>query len=487
MQSRFLDTLRTLTLGFLVAAVWSGAGQAQTWTTLKNKAPFDASTALQLTDGRILVQAYGASQYYTLTPDNTGSYVNGTWTEVASLPSNYGPLYYASAVLPDDRVIVMGGEYNFLSADWTNLGAIYDPVANTWTKVAAPSGWSEIGDAESVVLPNGTFLLASCCHSTPQQATLDASTLAWTVVGTGKADSYDEEAYTLLPSGALLTVDANNTSDPLNFELYLPAKAKWVSGGSTGIQLADPSSHELGPGPLLPNGNVFYIGATGNTAVYTPSATGAGSWVAGPKFPNIGGQLDVADGPAAVLPDGNVLIQASPGVYNPPSYFFEYNGTTLTQVAATSTASGEPSYVGRMLVLPTGQILWTDGSTNVEIYTAAGTYSSAWQPVVKAVAKSLTPGSSYAIQGTLFNGMDAGAYYGDDAQMATNYPLVQIINKATGHVFYARTYGHSSMAVASSATVTTHFAVPTGIETGASSLVVVANGIPSAPVAININ
>jgi hypothetical protein len=92
MQSRFLDTLRTLTLGFLVAAVWSGAGQAQTWTTLKNKAPFDASTALQLTDGRILVQAYGASQYYTLTPDNTGSYVNGTWTEVASLPSNYGPL-----------------------------------------------------------------------------------------------------------------------------------------------------------------------------------------------------------------------------------------------------------------------------------------------------------------------------------------------------------------------------------------------------------
>jgi hypothetical protein len=38
-----------------------------------------------------------------------------------------------------------------------------------------------------------------------------------------------------------------------------------------------------------------------------------------------------------------------------------------------------------------------------------------------------------------------------------------------------------------SQTVSTNFDVPTGMETGASSLVVVANGIASAPVSLTVN
>ena len=58
-----------------------------------------------------------------------------------SLPraSSYGPLYFASAVLPDGRYIIEGGEYNNGNDAWTKLGAIYDPVANTWTSVTPPS------------------------------------------------------------------------------------------------------------------------------------------------------------------------------------------------------------------------------------------------------------------------------------------------------------------------------------------------------------
>ena len=81
----------------------------------------------------------------------------------------YSPLYYASAVLPDGRFVMIGGEYNYTydyvlndqsGEVWTSQGAIYDPVANSWTCIAPPSGWTEIGDAQSVVLPDGTFMIA---------------------------------------------------------------------------------------------------------------------------------------------------------------------------------------------------------------------------------------------------------------------------------------------------------------------------------------
>jgi hypothetical protein len=58
-------------------------------------------------------------------------------------------------------------------------------------------------------------------------------------------------------------------------------------------------------------------------------------------------------------------------------------------------------------------------------------------------------GNSYQISGFRFNGVSQAAAYGDDVQAATNYPLVRIRNLASGHVFYARTHDHSSMAVAS--------------------------------------
>jgi hypothetical protein len=140
-----------------------------------------------------------------------------------------------------------------------------------------------------------------------------------------------------------------------------------------------------------------------------------------------------------------------------------------------------------MLELPTGQILLTDGSSDVEVYTPAGAPNPSWAPAITKVGKTLIHGKSSVLSGTQLNGLSQGAAYGDDAQMATNYPLVRIANTATGHVFFARTYNHSSMGVATgSAIVKTHFTVPAGIELGASQLEVVTNGIASNPVNVTI-
>ncbi len=213
------------------------------------------------------------------------------------------------------------------------------------------------------------------------------------------------------------------------------------------------------------------------------------TWTRGPDFPKVNGkQLDIADGPAALLPNGNVLCMTSPGVFNLDVHFFEWNGSKFTEVAKTPNAPNDTSFYGRMLVLPTGQIMLTDGSSDVELYNSTGSPNPAWAPAITKVPKTVTHGKSATVSGTQLNGLSQGAAYGDDAQAASNYPLVRISNNATGNVFYAKTSAPSSMGVATgSLIVTTHFAVPVNIDLGPSQLEVVTNGIASAPASVTIN
>lgn len=508
-----VEKMKVFGIGLVVLLCWPGVAGAQSpWQPLTNQPTFlhtvkcaGAANPLLLADGTVMVQEGGCRRWWRLTPDNTGSYVNGTWSQLASLPSNYSPLYHASAVLPDGRVIIEGGEYNFFVPVWTNLGAIYDPLANTWTPVSPPGFFggtsrhpNAIGDAQGVVLDNGQFMVADSL--TKQAALLDPKTLTWTATGAAKFDPNDEEGWTLLPNGQVLAVDAyvplggfqyNPTG--MNSELYNPASGKWHSAGSTAVQLWDSAancgglhaaSFELGPAVLRPDGTVFYTGANscgpGHTATYDSNT---GIWTAGRDFPDA---LNIADGPASLLPNGNVLLDTSPGIFNPPTYFFEFDGSNLNPVPGPPNASRDTSFYGNMLILPTGQILFTDFSKDIEIYTSTGTYNPAWAPRIQSAPATVSPGGSYVISGYLFNGLSQGAAYGDDVQAATNYPLVRITNRTTGHVFYSRTHDHSTMAVAFGGLVSTHFDVPADQELGISDLVVVANGIPSHSVTVNV-
>ena len=485
-----------------LAAMGGTAEAAGTWTPLANQISlFDGiGNPILLTDGSVLVQDAGFNDWYRLTPDRSGSYVNGTWTQIANAP--YNPLYHSTQVLPDGRMIIEGGEYlcTFVPAacnpTWTNLGAIYDPVADAWTAVSPPSGWDTIGDAQSIVLANGTYMQANCC--TDQAALLDPRTLTWSPTGTGKYDPNDEEGWTLLPSGEVLTVDAYVPIKPFpympagtNSELYDPWSGMWSSAGGTKVQLWDSSaacggeqvaSFELGPGVLRPDGTVFYAGANqcgaGNTAIYDSYR---GTWRSGPQIP---GGNDAADAPAALEPNGKVLLMTSPGFGNTPVSFYEWDGRSLTGVPGTPNAPTDSSYYGNMLVLPTGQILLTDFSNDIEIYTPTGTPNPAWRPVVVFTSPILAPGHSYALAGIRLSGMSGGAAYGDDTQAATNFPVVRITNLKTGHVFYSRTHDFSRVAVASNDIAWTKFDVPAGQEPGLSKLEVVASGVASYPVTV---
>ena len=173
----------------------AGTDTASPWTALKNPPPFGTpGTMLLESDGTVLVHdepdnntTGGTNAWWKLTPDSHGSYIDGTWSQIASMPAAYTPLYFASAVLPDGRMIVEGGEYIGENAVWSNEGAIYNPVTNTWASVAPPPGWTNIGDAASEVLPDGTFMLQHPCNTcvsnpnpTVDDALLNAKTLRWT-------------------------------------------------------------------------------------------------------------------------------------------------------------------------------------------------------------------------------------------------------------------------------------------------------------------
>ncbi len=500
-----------IALAFAFLASASKEAHAQ-WTALTHAPPGHIDTCMQLTDGTVMCHEYSSNRWHRLTPDQNGSFVNGTWSNLANMPDGtdtstlgggcapctYAPLYFASALLGDGRVVVIGGEYNTNGNTWTDIGFLYDPVANTWSsQLTNPFGAGNVGDAQTVVLANGTLLLANI--STRDIASFDPATLAFTALNpTGKDDINDEENWNLLPNGKVLTVDSRIASA---FEVYDPATNAWEPAGATPVNLADTgagtgSSSEVGPAVLRPDGTLVYFSGSvfGQNAVYD---TRAGTWThtAAMDFPLEGTlQLSVPDGPASILPDGHVLVQASPisttSTFNAPSRFFELDGTTLTEVAAPPGANRLAAYQGRMLVLATGEVLFTgydQGSTDVvRVYSNGGTFQDAWRPVITAAPANVEAGGNYTLSGRQFNGLSQGASYGDDAHMSTNYPLARLTNLGSGHVCYGRTHDHSSMGVATgNAIVSTQLDGPSCVEPGPSSLVVVANGIPSDPVIVN--
>jgi hypothetical protein len=471
---------------FLVAAAVAAlpaVAHADSITQLKNQPPNGAQATYLLTDGTVLAQGYSNSDFWVLTPDKTGSYVNGTWKQVGSLQAGYAPSADASQVLADGRVIIQGGEYsNGGQFTLTNQGAIYDPVKQTFSVLKAPPHWKNIGDSPSVVLADGRYFLGDKLH--PRGAILDPKTMQWSVAGyMGKNDFNAEEGFTLMPDDSILTYDVQ---DHPQSEAWIPSKNKWVNRGSTVVDLQSPPCcgcinyppknkcyyppGEVGPAVLRPDRTVFATGSlhsgasAGHTAIYTPGQ----GWAAGPDFPN---GDDAGDNFASLLPNGDVLVEGS------SCDLYIWDGTNLNDTRMCGGYSMQ-------MILPTGQIL-IGGS---EVYNSTSMYKNAWRPTISDFPSTVTGGSTYQISGTQFNGLSqGGGGMGDEYQTSTNYPLVQITNSSTKDVFFARTHDHSTMGVATGKkSVSTNFDVPKNAETGASTLIVIANGIPSTPVSITV-
>jgi hypothetical protein len=458
---------------------------AGTWTALNSFAPDNIDTMLLLPDGTVMATAGdngSGSGWYRLTPDSHGSYVNGTWTALASM--NYPRLYFSSDVLTNGQVFVAGAEYGPVefSGPGTTNGEIYNPQLNTWTVLPNTAGLNKFFDSCSEMLPSGNVLVA------PVEPLNYGQTLIWNTASqtwsTGptlvNGFSEDEASWVKLPDNSILTIDTGSTTS----ERYIPSLNQWVADATVPVQIYDVTNEEMGPGFLLPNGKAIFVGATGNTALYSPSGNASpGTWTAGPVLPN---SLVSADAPGAAMVNGKVLYALTPGVFNTPTYFYEYDpgANSFAQVnAPTGSTSGQDSFAMRMLDLPDGTVLLSESSSQLYVYQPGGTPLAAGRPTINSLSTNVD--GSYHLTGTLFNGISEGAAYGDDAQMGSNYPLVRMTNSLSGLVYYARTYNWNSTGVmTSNNVVSTDFVLPAGLPKGVYSLVVTANGNASAPIII---
>jgi hypothetical protein len=486
--ARLAGPLATVLALAASSALDAGAAfaQAGTWTRL----PFDNVSSgphmniVLLTDGTLLAQSDNDMHVWTkLTPDASGSYVNGTWSAAAS--TQIGRRYYPYAVLKDGRVWIGGGE--ILSGSETDQAAIeiYDPLANTWTR--GPDAPATIGDTAYQVLSDGRIIGGIGGAGTQF---FDPAIGQWTA-GPTKASGLNsgEQTWSLLPSGAVL----DWSSVPQ--EKYIPSSNQWVLETPAPITLIDASNFEIGPAVFLPTGKLLAFGAFGRTVLYTPGAspTAAGSWATGPSVPppsqpngNPNGTQYTEDVPACIEPNGKVLIVSTDApIGNSDGNFNEYDPATNTISPIPNPPLGfdRQAFLFQFLALPTGQVLLTGTFTNDFVYTPVGGPQASWRPTIQ----SITPASdgTFTLTGTQLNGLSQGASYGDEGNAQTNYPLVQFVTGST--VRYARTFNHGTMGFATGATpVQTHFTLPPNIPAGTYQVAVVTNGIASAPASFTV-
>ena len=441
---------------------------AGTWTPLTNSPGATLFNTVLLSDGTVLGWSAGQN-CHRLTPDSTGSYINGTWSSAA--PMNVLRSFHPTVVLRDGRVFVVGGENG---SSYINSAEIYDPVADSWTNVAS-FPLTHFGDDPAILLPDGTVLCGYLFG--PDTYIYDPVGNSWAATGTKlNSDPSDEETWVLLPDGSVLTYEIfTQGASTANAQRYVPGSASWVATGAVPVLLSTVAD-EIGPALLVPDGRVFFLG-TKHTAFYDP---GSNTWSAGADIP-AGKGCD--DAPAAALVNGNILYAADTPNATAPTLVYEYDPVADVHLDVTGTLSSTSLHLvaaqtTTMLALPSGQALFVGLGAGPYVYTPVGSPSSSWAPTITRIDNN---GTDYTLHGTQLNGLSAGAAFGDDAEMDSNYPIITLTSGG-GTVYFCRTHNWTVGVATGSTPVKTDFSLPAGLPAGTYSLSAIANGIASSPI-----
>jgi hypothetical protein len=438
--------------------------------------------------------------------------------------------YRLTGCLGDDPSILLPGE-KILVGDLINSNTyIYEPASDTWvasgTKVYPDSsdeeGWTMAGDGS--IINYDLFQSIATGGSYGEKYT--PTTGIWTGIsptdgtanGTIPQLSNPNVGFELGPAlrlqdGRIFVIGATQHT-----ALYTPSTNTWAAGpdiSGTLNGIASPFGADDAPGAILPNGHVIFAAdagpaeftSSGNITAGSAVITGIPSTAILQQFWSVSDSAGGVAGGAFILsvdsPSQVTISQSATqtitgdsiswgGVFSNPTQLFDFDpGRNALSPISPAIPDGnlpfQGSYPSRMLILPTGQVLFSDASSQLWVYTSTGMADPRLRPIITGV--KYNGGGTFILTGKQLNGQSAGAAYGDDDQMNSNYPIIRMVS-GSGNVYYARTTNWSKIGIdgghGKDSAETVNFTLNPGLTAGHYKLIVSGAGISSNPIDIHI-
>jgi hypothetical protein len=463
--------------------------------------------------------------------------ITNSWAPIASYPdSNICQSFRAfnggtGACFGDDPSMLLPGG-NILAGDiFTNTPHIYNIASNTWS-AAGSKVYNDQSDEEGwAKLPDGTVLTYDIFQSVGTGGSYaekyNPATNTWSSVSpsdgsangvipqlSSPAMGYELGPLLRLQDGRIFIAGATGHT-----ALYTVSTNTWAAGPDIiGTYNAACGPRLFGaddaPGAITPSGHVIFaadagpspIASSGNITTGSPIITGIPSTACLAVGMNLkgsgiapGATIKSVDSPSQIHVSSNSIATIAAdsltfgGLFSAPTKIFDFDPATNTISDIVPALVGslaanlavQPSFPTRMLVLPTGQVLVSDSSKRLWVYTPTGAVNPALRPTITSVAYGGL--GIFTLGGKQLNGQSAGSDYGDDVESDENFPIVRL-RSAAGQMFYARTTNWSTTGVATGTTPeTVNFTLPASLTApGNYALQVVGAGIGGFPIYINI-
>ena len=269
------SAIRTVDLYDPVAGTWSTSGS---WSMLGTRFEFPAAL---LPDGRVLVVG-GVRGSAAINETELYDPTSGTWTAAAALP--IASAYATATTLNSGQVLVTGGA-NTGSAGLNNT-YLYDPATNSFPSAGTMNNLRR--NHAATLLNSGKVLITggAATDGSTALATIDLydPVNGWSAAGglNSMSNARHSHTATLLADGRVLVAGgtANLTTAVGPTEIYDPDTGAWSSAGT---MITPRFSHEA---VLLPDGKVLVVGGTdgdnvlSSAEIYDPTAGPTGTWSA---------------------------------------------------------------------------------------------------------------------------------------------------------------------------------------------------------------
>lgn len=390
------------TLTFAWSANTGTLAMAQTTATTSRilwTAPLCASAGVTPTVTAVVTNAYGLSASKSFAISGLPACLASGWSTAGTMGS--ARRYHAAALLPADKVLVMGGNNG---SNYHASAEVYDPAPKAWSS-AAPMA-SARSSLTATRLLSGKVLVAGGYNGSAAVSSAevyDPATNTWSSTGPMASARYAHTA-TRLPSGKVLVLGGCTGGSSLSqAELYDPATNAWSAVAPMTTPRCDHTATLLSSGKVLVTGGKSDSTQFSSTEVYDPATN---TWS---PAGNLSTVLSLHS--ATLLPSGKVLL-AGGWYIIPRSYGQMYDPATnaVSSIVYMAAARTAPTAT----LLPSGKVLVAGGDnpngplSSAEVYDpAVNAWSSAGSMSSGRVNFTATPLSSGQV---LVTGGYNGAY-----------------------------------------------------------------------------